>query len=169
MPFFNNIGERKDPLLSYNFVISLLDSSSTLASAKSVAMSALLDVAVGGFSECSGIEMTLEVEEYKEGGRNGEVLKFPTRTSWSNITLKKGIAVDDRLWNWSYDFVKGKGKRRDGVITLLTESRVQHKAWLFRRGLPLKYTGPTMNADQSNVAVESIEISHEGIFQLPLN
>ncbi len=167
MAVLNALGVRADPAISYNFVISLLDSSSTLALVKTAALSALLDVAVGGFTECSGIEMSLEVEEYKEGGRNGEVLKFPTRISWTNITLKRGVGVGDTLWNWSYDFVKGEGKRRDGVIVLLTELRVPHNVWYFRRGLPLKYTGPTMNASQSNAAIESIEIAHEGIYQLP--
>jgi phage tail-like protein len=126
-----------------------------------------LDVAVGGFSECSGLEMSLKVEEYREGGRNSTVLKFPTRVEWSNITLKKGIG-GPALWDWHYGFVEGQGKRRDGIIALLTDLRVPHNIWYFRRGLPVKYTGPTLNATQNNVAIESIEIAHEGIYQLPL-
>ena len=48
------------------------------------------NVALGGFSECSGLEMSMQVEEYKEGGRNGAVLKFPTRVNWTNITSSAG-------------------------------------------------------------------------------
>jgi phage tail-like protein len=161
------VGIRLDPLLSYNFVISLLDTSSSLALAKSISLSAILDVALGGFSECSGIEMSLDVEEFKEGGRNGAILKFPTRVKWSNITLKKGMGAGTGLWDWHYGFVEGKGKRLDGVIVLLNDLHVPNNIWNFRRGLPVKYTGPTMNAGQNQVAIESIEIAHEGIYQLP--
>jgi phage tail-like protein len=159
---------RGDPVLNHNFVISLIDSNSTLAIIGSAALSAILDVAVGGFSECSGLEMSLKVEDYREGGRNSTVLKFPTRVEWSNITLKKGIGSRTELWDWHYGFVEGKGKRRDGIITLLTDLRIPNNIWYFRRGLPVKYTGPSLNATQNNVAIESIEIVHEGIFQLPI-
>lgn len=161
------VGIRLDPLLNYNFVVSLVDSSSALALAKSVALSAIFDVALGGFSECNGLEMSLDVEECKEGGRHGAILKFPTRVKWSNITLKKGIGAGTGLWDWHYGFVEGKGKRRDGVIVLLNDLHLPNNIWYFRRGLPVKYTGPTMNAAQSNVAIEAIEITHEGIYQLP--
>jgi len=62
--------------------------------------------------------------------------------------------------------VLGQGKRRDGVIILLNDLRAPNTIWYFRRGLPVKYTGPSLNATQNNVAIEAIEIVHEGIFQL---
>jgi phage tail-like protein len=71
------------------------------------------------------------------------------------------------LWDWHYGFVEGKGKRRDGVIILLSDLHVPNNIWSFRRGLPVKYTGPAMNATQNNVAIEAIEIAHEGIYQVP--
>jgi phage tail-like protein len=159
---------RGDPVLNHNFVVSLLDSSSTLALLGSIAMSAIFDVAAGGFSECSGLEMSLQVEELKEGGNNGRLLKFPTRVTWSNITLKKGMGAGTTLWDWHYGFTQGQGRRRDGVIVLLTDLHVPNNIWCFRRGLPVKYTGPALNATQSSVAIESIEIAHEGLSQVPL-
>ncbi len=162
-----HVGIRGDPLLNHNFVISLLDTSSSLALGKSIALSAIFDVALGGFSECTGIEMSLDVEEYREGGRNGTVLKFPTRVKWSNITLRRGVGAGTGLWDWHYGFVEGKGKRRDGLIVLMTDLRLPNNIWYFRRGLPVKYTGPALNAGQSQVAIEAIEIAHEGIYQLP--
>ena len=66
---------RSDPVLNHNFVISLLDSSSTLRLLGSIAMSAIFDVALGGFSECSGLEMSLQIEDFREGGNNGRLLK----------------------------------------------------------------------------------------------
>lgn len=165
MALLSRTALRDDPVLSHNFVISLIDTSSTLVG--SLALSAIFDVALGGFSECTGLEMSLQVEEYKEGGRNSEVLKFPTRLTWSNITLKKGIGVGTALWDWQYEFATGNGRRRDGIIMLLTDLQVPHNIWYFRRGLPVKYAGPALNATQNNVAIESIEIAHEGIHQIP--
>ena len=158
---------RADPVLNHNFVVSLLDTSSALAAVGSALMSAVNDVLLGGFSECSGLEMSMKVEEYNEGGNNGAVLKFPGRVSFGNLTLKKGQGSSSALWDWHYSFVVGRGKRRDGLIVLLNELHVPNNIWYFRRGLPLKYTGPAMNATQNSVAIESIEISHEGLWQMP--
>ena len=158
---------RSDPMLNHNFVVSLLDTSSVLATVGSALVFGLLDVAVGGFSECQGLDASMKVEEFNEGGNNGTVLKFPGRVSWTNITLKRGLAANSSLWDWFYGFVEGHGKRRDGVIVLMNEMMVPNNIWYFRRGLPFKYSGPQMNATQNNVAIESMEISHEGIYQLP--
>jgi phage tail-like protein len=167
MALLSKTSIRSDPILSHNFVISLIDSSSTMAIVGSAALAAIFDVVAGGFSECSGLEMSLKVEEYREGGRNSAVLKFPTRVEWSNLTLKKGLGTGTVLWDWHYSFVEGRGKRRDGIVALLTDLRVPNNIWYFRRGLPIKYTGPSLNATQNTVAIESLEITHEGIYQLP--
>jgi len=158
-------GVRLDPLLSFNFMITLIDTSSSLA--MNVLQSAVFDVAVGGFTECTGLEMSLDVEEFREGGRNGEALQFPTRVRWSKITLKKGMGAGNTLWDWHYGFVTGAGKRRDGLIVLLNDLHLPTHIWHFRRGLPTRYGGPALNAVQSSVAIESIEITHEGIYQVP--
>jgi len=158
---------RSDPLLNHNFVVSLLDTSSVLATVAAAALSAVSDVLLGGFSECSGLEMSMKVEEYNEGGNNGAVLKFPGRVSFGNLTLKKGQGTSSALWDWHYGFVEGTGKRRDGVIVLLDSEHLPANIWYFRRGLPTKYSGPSMNAMQNTVAVEAIEIGHEGIYQVP--
>lgn len=152
-------GIRLDPFPSFNFYISLIDTSSTLAKV----MTAINFVAAGGFSDCSGLEGTLQVEEYPEGGENRFVHKFPTRMTYSNITLKRGIGFSEDLWNWHFDYVNGKGKRRDGLIFLQNELHIPVKVWIFRRGLPLKWSGPTLNASQNAVAIESLEIVHEGL------
>lgn len=167
MALISDTGSRHDPVLNHNFVVSLLDTSSPLATIGSIAMSAVLDVVAGGFTECSGLELSMTPEEYKEGGRNGAVLKFPSRVTWSNLTLKKGIGIGTDLWDWQYGFVTGNGKRRDGMIVLLDAKQVPSAMWYFRRGLPIKYTGPSLNATQNNVAIETMEIAHEGLYQVP--
>jgi phage tail-like protein len=160
------VGTRHDPLLNHNFVVSLLDSTSALAPAAPPALAGILDAPAGGFSECSGLELTIQPEEYKEGGNNGGSLKFASRATWSNVTLKRGIGAGTELWDWHFGFIEGRGKRRDGVIVLLDSAREPVQAWYFRRGLPVKYTGPSLNATQNSVAIESIEIAHEGIHQV---
>ncbi|MEP6832335.1 MAG: phage tail protein [Gemmatimonas sp.] len=161
------LGIRGDPPMAYNFTINLIDTSSTMALLKSAATSALSDVVIGGFTECTGLEMSLDVEEYKEGGNNGALLKFPTRVSWSPIVLKAGMGAGSGLWDWHYGFVTGKGKRLDGIITLMNDLHLPTRIWHFKRGLPKKYSGPSLNASANAVAIESIEIVHEGLYQLP--
>lgn len=151
---------RIDPLSTFNFYITLIDSSNIVGNL----ITAALNFFVAGFSECSGIDATLEVMDYREGGVNDHVLKFATRTSHSNITLKHGVIfLFDDLWTWHNDWVQGNGKRRDGLIVLLDESRQPAKVWKFKRGIPSKWVGPSLNAAQSNVAIESLEIAHEGL------
>jgi phage tail-like protein len=163
------IASRNDPLLAYNFQVSLTDSSSSgLGGAlTTVTLSSVGLTRVAGFSECSGLEGTLELQEHMAGGRNDGVLRFPTRMKWSNIQLKRGIASGTELWDWFAGFAVGRAQRKDGVIVLQNESHEPHTVWGFRRGLPVKFTGPSLNAAQSNVAIESIEIAHEGLFLVP--
>jgi phage tail-like protein len=161
------IGERRDPVLSHNFEISLLESTSTLGQLLSVAVSVgVVGAPVGGFSECSGLQLSLDIEEYQEGGNNGTVLKFPTRIKQNNITLKKGVGRGSALWDWFDEYTRGRGRRRDGLIVLRNEQREPHSLWSFRRGLPLRWEGPAMNASQSAVAIETIEIAHEGLYRV---
>ncbi len=99
---------RIDPLGVFNFYLTLLDTSNVVGTL----ITAALSYKVAGFSECSGLDATVEVFEYKEGGLNDYVRKFPTRASFSNITLKHGVIYlyDDLclsrfrtracLWNW---------------------------------------------------------------------
>jgi len=157
-------GKREDPPLGFNFAINLMDSaSSTGAAITTIAINTLTDNIDAGFNECSGLEMSLDVEEYQEGGNNSTVLKFPTRMQWGKLVMKKGILKSSDLWDWLYGFAEGKVVRKDGLITLLGEKGLAHTVWKFKRGLPVKYSGPQLNAQQNAVAFESIEIEHEGL------
>ncbi len=86
------------------------------------------------------------------------------RASHSNITLKHGVIYSyDDLWDWHYSWVQGQGTRKDGLIVLNDNSGQPAKIWKFRRGIPVKWSGPSLNATQNGVAVESLEIAHEGL------
>jgi phage tail-like protein len=169
MSLLSQTGLRVDPYIAVNFVISLLDTSSALAVGLSLAQSAIFDVALGGFSECSGLEMSMEPEEYKEGGYNGTSRQFPNRVKWSKITLKRGFGTGTTLWDWHYGYVEGRGRRRDGMIVLLDSAHLPSQTWYFQRALPVRYQGPPMNAAQNAVAIESLELVHEGVIQIPMD
>jgi phage tail-like protein len=150
---------RVDPFRSFNFLITLVDSPGSAGAP----LKPLQTSPAGGFSECSGLEFSMDIEEYREGGNNGTVLRFPSRIKWTNLRLKNGLALSDDLWNWHYSLVQGTVARRDGVVTLQDEERNPVKTWSFTRGLAVKWSGPNMNAMQSQIAFEEIEIAHEGL------
>lgn len=159
------LGERQDPILSHSFLIAFVDSSSTLAKVGTVALGSLGITPAGGFSECEGLEGELAVEEREVGGSNDHMHIFPTRHSWSKLTLRRGVTLDNALWEWFYGFVEGRGQRRDGMIVLHDARKLPRNVWTFRNGIPSKYSGPSLNAGQNNVAIEALEITHEGLEQ----
>src|SRR5260370_33880086 len=110
---------RVDPYRAFNFLITLVDS----ANAPGTGLAPGQIQPTGGFSECSGLEMSMDVEEYKEGGNNGATLRFPTRVKWGNLRLKRGMAIAEYLWLWDYRFVQGNVVRRDGGVTLFDEQQ----------------------------------------------
>ena len=158
---------RRDPLRGFNFHVSLYDSTAASGAAVTrIALQPLVANPLAGFSECSGLEMTLDTDDFNEGGRNGAVLKFPKHARYTEIVLRKGVTRNTELFDWFHGFTRGVGKRRDGVITLRDAAGRAAVVWTFRRGLPVKYSGPTLNALQGAVAIESISIMHEGLSQM---
>lgn len=162
--------QRRDPLLAYNFMVSLLDSKdSDGVGLTTVALSTAGLRTMAAFAEISGLEMTMDVEEYSPGGFNDAVLKFPGRAKWANLVMKRGLLAKrdpldkSDLWSWCEAYLEGHGVRKDGIIVLLDENHRPKVTWSFKRGLPLKWSGPSLNASQSQVAFESIEIAHEGL------
>jgi phage tail-like protein len=162
--------QRADPLLGFNFQVSITDSKPAASSALAgISISLTGAQATAGFSEISGLEATMDVESYDAGGVNGGTLKFPGRLKWSNLVFKRGVIAQRPIsdtsdfWTWLQSFLDGQGVRKDGVITLMDESGAPALAWSWRRGLPVKWTGATMNAQQSQIAIEQLDIAHEGL------
>jgi phage tail-like protein len=151
---------RVDPLLGFNFQIALIDDSSTLG-----ALSSAAGALLGGFSECSGLETSLDIYEYAEGGVNDRLHRFPSRIKHeNNIVLRRGVGLGEGLWLWHQEFMEGKGRRRTGMIFLFGEvgsAPVPIKTWTFERGLPVKWTGPAFNAQTSEISIEALEIAIE--------
>jgi phage tail-like protein len=137
---------RQDPYLVFNFRVELDG------------------IVAGSFAEVSGLDSTTEVVEYRTGDmKTSSAVKLPGLTKYPNIVLKRGITRDLSLWQWRKTVVDGHTERRNGVIILLDESRAEVLRWMFRNGWPAKWEGPDLDADSSEVAIETLEIAHEGL------
>lgn len=138
-------GDRKDPFRSFNFKVEI--DSFTRA----------------GFRECSGLDASQDPVEYREGTEGLTARKLPGLNKYSNITLKWGMTDDAELWEWRKKAMAGKVERKNGSIVLLDETGEEKMRWNFREAWPAKWTGPTFNATGNEVAIETLEIAHEGL------
>jgi phage tail-like protein len=118
---------------------------------------------VGGFTEVSGLESDIEVEDYREGGVNGFVHKLPGPTRYANLELRHGLTAIGTLWDWYHRTTRGVVQRKNGTIMLLDPKQVPVMWWNFRNALPVRWVGPTFGATSDEVGVESIELAHEGL------
>lgn len=157
-----------DPPLGVNFLIMMADTSSKGSFLETGAVSLVSDRLFGGFSECSGLEMVQTDLKQSEGGRNDAQLRFPGPITWTNLTLKRGVSrINNTGWDWLYSFGRGRVRRMDGLVVLLDSRRVPHSIWSFKRAFPVRFTGPSLNATSTAVAVELLELAHEGLWQVP--
>jgi phage tail-like protein len=131
-------------------------------------ISTLLEAAPGAFQSCTGLGGELEVATYPEGGRNDYVHQLPVRHSWGRITLTRGIARDPALFAWYEAGLYGSlGARRDGAIIMQTPEGIPTMIWTFSGGLAARWSGPDFHAEQDALAIESLEIAHQGIKAVP--
>ena len=138
-------GQRVDPYGNFNFLVEI-DGITRAA-----------------FHEVSGFDSTIDVIEHREGGENTTVRKLPGMTKHSNIVLKWGLADDADLYNWHRDAVNGKVQRRNGSIVLLDRQGQERMRWNFVNAWPAKWDGPDFNAEGNDIAIETLELAHEGV------
>ena len=119
-------------------------------------------ITAAAFSECSGLVSDIDVVEYRSGSESGSARKLPGPRKFANIVLKRGFTTDRQLWDWHKTVLDGKVQRKAGSIVLLDDSGQEVLRWNFRQGWPKKYEGPTLDAKSSEVAIETLEITHEG-------
>jgi phage tail-like protein len=143
-------GTRLNPYFAYNFLVEI-DGLIT-----------------GGFMEVSGLESEIQLEPYEEGGQNDFVHQFPTRTTHPNLVLSKGLTDIWSLWDWFDNARNGNIQRRNGTIMLLDHLRLPAMWWNFKNAYPVKWSGPQLNSSAQEVAVERMELVHQGI-TVPLN
>jgi phage tail-like protein len=127
----------------------------------------------GAFAECSGLELEADVKEYLEGGFNSGVIRRVGRVKLQPLVLKRGIMVpeggqymDTAFWDWLTAMVSGAFPvlRCNGHIRVSNPRNTKVVAhWSFTRGLPVKLTGPALNAKTGEIAIEELHIAHEGL------
>jgi phage tail-like protein len=115
------------------------------------------------FKECSGLEAETEVFSYEEGGVNDHPHKLPGRTKYPNVSLKRGVTDSSALWEWYLKVIQGKVERKNVSIVLYDSKGSEVKRWSFDRAYPIKWTGPGLKADENAVAIEILELAHEGM------
>lgn len=117
----------------------------------------------GGFSEVTGFDASIDVIEYREGDMTQTPLKIPGLKKYGNITLKQGLVDSMVLYEWMTAGLEGDVERKTLTITLLDIAGSPAASWQIINAWPVKYTAPDFNATSSEVAIESLEIAHEGM------
>lgn len=135
----------KDPYRAFRFVIEIDGTQ------------------VGGFSDVAGLESRTETDDFREGGTNDYVHKIAKETKYPNLTLKRGLTDDAKLWEWYKDVRAGDIKRKTVSLVLLDSQRTEKWRWTFSEAFPVKWSGSDMSASASNVLVESLELTHHGM------
>ena len=139
------VGDRKDPYRSYRFLVEIEG------------------ITRAGFRECSGLDSTQDAIEYREGNEGPTTRKLPGLVKYSHLSLKWGITDDAELWAWRQKVVDGRIERRNGSIILLDDTGAEKIRWNFRDAWPTKWTGPSLTAEGNDVAIETLELAHEGL------
>jgi phage tail-like protein len=142
---------RDDPYGGYNFEVTINGVSDD---GKAVS---------GSFNEASGLEVNMEPIEYRNGSEDITPRKLPGLKKFANIQLKKGISGDIEFWDWIVEAMGGNVRRTEGSVTLMNENKAIVMQWNFKRGWPIKWTGPSLNATNNEIAMETLEICHEGL------
>jgi phage tail-like protein len=136
---------RKDPFGGYNFAVEA-DGITRM-----------------GFRECSGLDSTTAATGYREGTDTLAQRQLPGLLSFSHITLKRGITNDRALWDWREAVSGGDPSRRDISIILRDDKGNEQIRWNVKNCWPTRWAGPSFDATQDAVAIEELELVHEGI------
>jgi phage tail-like protein len=138
--------QRNDPFRTYNFVLEIDN------------------IARGAFSEVGGLTAEGDSVDYREGSDlQSNVRKLMGPRKFPNLTLKRGMTQDKSLWQWYTNVLNGVADRRNVTITLLNEKREAVLRWHAENAWINKIEGPSLKAASNEVAMESVEIVHEGL------
>jgi phage tail-like protein len=137
-------GQVNDPHTNFNFLVEI-DGMTRAA-----------------FQVFSGGDSTIDVIEHREGGDNLTPRKLPGMNKFSNIQLKWGMTDDRQLYDWHRAAVQGDVQRKNGSVVLLNRKGEEVARWNFIRAWPTKYDAPDFDAEKADVAIEMLELAHEG-------
>lgn len=115
------------------------------------------------FKSVGGLKIEIETVQVREGGQNATTFQLVGATKYSNIVLKRGFTKDSTIITWINSWVGRAGIRSGGTITLLDTALNPKAEWTFYRGIPVKWDVSEFDASKSELAIETLEIAHEGI------
>jgi phage tail-like protein len=122
-------------------------------------------LAVGHFQSVGGLSHEVEVLTYQEGGINDRSHKLPAQGSYPNLTFKMGYVNQHALEDWHVSFTRAPDKigRKNGSVVMLDSAGQELSRWNFTRAWPVKWEGPELDGGATDIAVETIEVAHEGL------
>lgn len=117
------------------------------------------------FQEVTGLEVKSDEIKYRSGdSKIFSVVKMPGLITYNNVTMKKGIFKgDNKFWDWFSQIKMNTIKRIDVTISLLDETDAPTMTWTLKNAWPTKISSDGMKSDDNSVAIETIEIVHEGL------
>lgn len=123
------------------------------------------DLKDGTFQEISGLDVEAQIIEYRHGNSpDFSTIKMPGIKKYGNVTLKKGVFKgDNKFWDWFNKIKLNTIERKPVTIKLLDEAGNPTMVWTLKNAWPTKITGTDMKSDGNEVAVETLEIAHEGL------
>lgn len=118
---------------------------------------------LGAFHTCSGLGAEVEIESYPEGGNNGFAWQLPGRITWSNITLTRPVTADTtKIARWLSEIIQ-RVEPKDGEIVALKPDLSRIVGWQMLGAVPIRWQGPSFDPADSQAAMETLEIAHEGL------
>lgn len=132
------------------------------------------------FSECSGLEMNMDVKTIREGGNNSEQIHLAGPVSYGQLTLKRGMTSNFDLWDWFEDVQANRQLRVDGEIQMLSLKRTpkdskvvveKKKNVVFKvvRCMPIKLVAPSLNAKDGEIAIEEVQLTYERLLRVEID
>lgn len=121
---------------------------------------------LGDWTKCEGLTVEYDVYEYKEGGLNAYVHRLPGRAKYQNLKLTRPVTkatADVLAW---LSKVKPDVERTTAKVAVLDEAGTEIASWTFYQVYPLRWTGPTLDVGQNQVATETLELCHAGFLSM---
>jgi phage tail-like protein len=126
-------------------------------------------VEIGVFRSVAGLEVTVQFDEFREGGQNGYVHKVPGRMSWPNLVFRRGITESDAVFQWlakssgeQFAAAGNKVTRSTGAVVAIAHDGTRLRSWEFIDVFPVRWKGPEFSVDDQTPLEEELEVAHHG-------
>jgi phage tail-like protein len=123
-----------------------------------------MQICDAAFSECDGLEMTMEVKTIREGGNNGKQIRLTGPLAFGSVTLKRGMTETFDLWKWMKLMLTKPETRADAeVVVFASDGATERARFILSRCVPVKLKAPPLNAKDGMVAIEELQLAYESL------